>query len=177
MVLFHRVTNLASPWESTSVPLAQDALTVLITVAAIPGLDRRRRQVPSRGLYPSDEILEFLELRDIADHDASGMSGGQQKLLEMGRVLMLDPDCILLDEPTAGVNPVLAEKIGDYIQTLNDRGTTFFIIEHDMTWMSEIADTISVLAQGQHIATGSFEEVKQRQDVREAYLGSAAAEV
>jgi ABC-type branched-subunit amino acid transport system ATPase component len=124
----------------------------------------------------ADEILSFLEIDHIADNQARGMSGGQQKLLELARVLMLDPACILLDEPTAGVNPALENRILEHIETLNERGTTFVIVEHDMTVMRTIVDTVSVFDQGRHIVEGSFEEVKQDEHVREAYLGSAADE-
>ncbi|WP_217350882.1 ABC transporter ATP-binding protein [Salinadaptatus halalkaliphilus] len=117
------------------------------------------------------EILEFLEIDHIADNEARGMSGGQQKLLELARVLMLDPDCILLDEPSAGVNPALEKRILDHIQELNDDGTTFIMVEHDMDVMRTIADTVTVLDQGQLIAEGSFDEVTGNDRVREAYLG------
>lgn len=123
-----------------------------------------------------DEILEFLEIEHVAAHQARELSGGQQKLLELGRVLVLDPDCILLDEPTAGVNPALEKRILTHIQTLNDRGQTFVIVEHDMSVMRSIVDTVSVFDQGAHIAEGPFDEVKQDPHVREAYLGSAADE-
>ncbi|ODR79540.1 ABC transporter ATP-binding protein [Haladaptatus sp. W1] len=124
----------------------------------------------------ADEILSFLEIDHIADNQARGMSGGQQKLLELARVLMLDPDCILLDEPTAGVNPALENRILEHIETLNERGTTFVIVEHDMTVMRTVVDTVSVFDQGRHIVEGPFEEVKRDEHVREAYLGSAADE-
>jgi ABC-type branched-subunit amino acid transport system ATPase component len=121
----------------------------------------------------AQEILEFLDIDHIADDDASGMSGGQKKLLGLGRVLMLDPECILLDEPTAGVNPALADRILEHLRELNDRGTTFMIIEHDMDVLKQIVDTVSVLDQGRHIVHGTFEEVSTDDRVREAYLGSA----
>jgi branched-chain amino acid transport system ATP-binding protein len=121
----------------------------------------------------AQEILEFLDIDHIADDDASGMSGGQKKLLGLGRVLMLDPACILLDEPTAGVNPALADRILEHLRELNDRGTTFMIIEHDMDVLKQIVDTVSVLDQGRHIVQGTFEEVSTDDRVREAYLGSA----
>ncbi|WP_435335855.1 ABC transporter ATP-binding protein [Haloarchaeobius sp. TZWWS8] len=124
----------------------------------------------------ADEILEFLEIDHIADNQARGMSGGQQKLLDLGRVLMLDPKCVLLDEPTAGVNPALEKRILDHIATLNEQGTTFIIIEHDMTVMRTIVDTVSVFDQGRLIAEGTFDEVKTDDHVRNAYLGSADGE-
>lgn len=122
----------------------------------------------------ADEILEFLEIDHIAEDQASSMSGGQQKLLELGRILMLDPACILLDEPTAGVNPALEKRIMAHIHELNDEGTTFVIIEHDMSVMRTLADTITVFDQGANIVEGTFDEVKADEQVREAYLGKAA---
>lgn len=139
----------------------------LLAVRTPDDLDKQAR---------ADEILEFLEIDHIADNQARGMSGGQQKLLDLGRVLMLDPECVLLDEPTAGVNPALEKRILDHIAELNEQGTTFVIIEHDMTVMQTIVDTVSVLDQGQIIAEGPFEEIKTDEHVRRAYLGSAADE-
>lgn len=124
----------------------------------------------------ADEILEFLEIDHIADNQAKGMSGGQQKLLELGRVLMLDPECVLLDEPTAGVNPALEERLLEHISSLNGEGKTFVLIEHDMTVMSEITDTITVLDQGKKIANGTFDEIKRDPRVQRAYLGSTPDE-
>ncbi|WP_247010060.1 ABC transporter ATP-binding protein [Halorientalis litorea] len=124
----------------------------------------------------AQEILEFLEIDHIADDGASGMSGGQKKLLGLGRVLMLDPEMILLDEPTAGVNPALADRILDHLRELNEDGTTFMIIEHDMDVLKQIVDTVSVLDQGEHIVQGTFDEVSTDTRVREAYLGSADEE-
>lgn len=123
-----------------------------------------------------EEILEFLEIDHIADNQARGMSGGQQKLLELARVLMLDPELVLLDEPAAGVNPALESRIMDHIHDLNNEGTTFIVIEHDMHVMQTLADTVSVFDSGQHIAEGSFEEVSTDEAVREAYLGGTTAE-
>lgn len=119
----------------------------------------------------ADEILEFLEIDHLADDDARGMSGGQHKLLGLARVLMLDPQCILLDEPSAGVNPALEKRILGHIQELNDQGTTFVLVEHDMDVMRTITDTVTVLDQGQIIAEGDFDEVTANERVREAYLG------
>ena len=102
------------------------------------------------------------------------MSGGQQKLLELARVLMLDPEVIMLDEPAAGVNPALEERIMDHIRDLNDEGTTFVVVEHDMNVIQSIVDSVSVFDQGALISEGTFDEVRQDERVREAYLGTAA---
>jgi branched-chain amino acid transport system ATP-binding protein len=133
---------------------------------------RSREQKRSR----AEEILAFLEIDHIADNQARGMSGGQQKLLELGRVLMLDPALVMLDEPAAGVNPALESRIMDHIHELNDRGTTFVVIEHDMHVMRTLADTVYVFDAGTHIAEGDFETVSADPAVREAYLGGTTAE-
>ena len=134
--------------------------------------DRSREQKRSR----AEEILSFLEIDHIANNQARGMSGGQQKLLELGRVLMLDPALVMLDEPAAGVNPALESRIIDHIHELNDRGTTFIVIEHDMHVMQTLADAVSVFDAGAHIAEGDFETVSSDPAVREAYLGGTTAE-
>ncbi|MFB6122073.1 MAG: ABC transporter ATP-binding protein [Haloferacaceae archaeon] len=156
-----RTFQIVSPFKNMTV--RQNLLAV-----TAPDVDDKRDR--------ADEILEFLEIDHIADNQARGMSGGQQKLLELGRVLMLDPECVLLDEPTAGVNPALEKELLAHIETLNEQGTTFVIVEHDMDVMRTVVDTVSVFDQGKHIVEGSFEEVKQDTRVREAYLGSAADE-
>ena len=102
------------------------------------------------------------------------MSGGQQKLLELARVLMLDPKVIMLDEPAAGVNPALQERIMDHIRELNEEGTSFVVVEHDMSVIRSIVDTVSVFDQGALIAEGTFDEVRQDKQVRQAYLGTTA---
>lgn len=122
------------------------------------------------------EIMEFLEIDHIANNEARGMSGGQQKLLELGRVLMLDPELVMLDEPAAGVNPALESRIMDHIHELNNDGTTFIVIEHDMHVMKTLADSVSVFDSGSHIAQGNFEDISQDDAVREAYLGGTTAE-
>jgi branched-chain amino acid transport system ATP-binding protein len=119
----------------------------------------------------AQEILEQLEITHIADHEASDISGGQQQLLELGRILMLDPACIMLDEPTAGVNPALQARILDHLRELNEDGQTFVIIEHDMSVISGLTDRVSVLNQGQIVMQGDFDTVTNDERVREAYLG------
>jgi len=121
----------------------------------------------------AERLLEVLELTAVADHEASDISGGQAKLLELGRVLMLDPDCLLLDEPTAGVNPATQRKLLDALGRVNDGGTTLVVIEHDMRVIDEIADRITVLSGGSVLARGSFSDVVADERVRDAYIGHA----
>lgn len=124
----------------------------------------------------ADETLALLDIDHIADQPSQDTSGGQQKLLELGRVLMLDPALVLLDEPTAGVNPALADRIIEHILSLNDDGTSFLVIEHDMDVMQNLADIVTVFDSGQIIAEGSFADVTADDRVMEAYLGSDQAD-
>lgn len=154
-----RTFQIVSPFENMTV--RQNLLAVQTT----DDFDKQARV---------DEILTFLDIDHIAENQASGMSGGQQKLLELARVLMLDPEVIMLDEPAAGVNPALEERIMDHIRDLNDEGTTFVVVEHDMNVIQSIVDSVSVFDQGALISEGTFDEVRQDERVREAYLGTAA---
>lgn len=121
-----------------------------------------------------EETLAFLKLAKVADVPSGRLSGGQKKLLELGRVLMTEPKLILLDEPFAGVNPVLIEELSEHIRVLNARGIGFIIIEHDLGALSRLVDTLHVMDRGRLIASGAPGEVLKRQVVREAYLGGAA---
>jgi branched-chain amino acid transport system ATP-binding protein len=121
-----------------------------------------------------EETIDFLKLRAVADVSAGRLSGGQKKLLELGRVLMTKPKLILLDEPFAGVNPVLIEELSGHIRALNQRGIGFVIIEHDLSALSRLVSVLHVMDQGKLLASGAPAEVLARKDVREAYLGGAA---
>lgn len=118
-----------------------------------------------------DDTLEFLALDHLGDEYASGLSGGQRKLLELGRVLMMEPDILLLDEPLAGVNPALGEELLDRLNELNDRGRTILFIEHDMDVVMTHCDRVVVLHNGSTLATGSPSLVQEDERVAEAYLG------
>jgi branched-chain amino acid transport system ATP-binding protein len=118
-----------------------------------------------------DETLSFLELDHLADEYASGLSGGQRKLLELGRVLMMDPEIILLDEPVAGVNPALTDDLLDRLHALNNRGRTILLIEHDMDVVMGHCDRVVVLHNGQTLAVGPPGIVQKDKRVVEAYLG------
>lgn len=116
-------------------------------------------------------ILEELDIDHVAENKADELSGGQQKLLELARVLMLNPKLILLDEPAAGVNPALMDDIIERIHGLNEQGTTFLVVEHDMSVMNELCDRLIVMDSGRKIADGTFNEIRQNPAVKEAYLG------
>jgi len=119
----------------------------------------------------ADEMLELLELEPLATEYAGNLSGGQRKLLELGRVLMTEPELILLDEPVAGVNPTLTRKLLGRIETLREAGYTFCIVEHDMEVIMNLSDTIIVMDQGRKLMQGTPEEVRSDPRVIDAYLG------
>ena len=130
------------------------------------------RSEEERVCAKADEVIEFLEISQVADELAGNLSGGQKKLLELGRTMMVDAKIVLLDEVGAGVNRTLLKKIGDAILRLrSERGYTFFMIEHDMDFISRLCERVIVMAEGAVLADGTAEEVKADERVGEAYLG------
>ncbi|MFE3835673.1 ABC transporter ATP-binding protein [Pseudogemmobacter sonorensis] len=120
----------------------------------------------------ADEVLDFLTISHIADSRASEISGGQKKLVELGRTMMVDARIVFLDEVGAGVNRTLLNTIGDAIVRLNrERGYTFCVIEHDMDFIGRFCDPVICMAEGRVLAEGSVEQVKSDERVIEAYLG------
>ena len=117
------------------------------------------------------ELLEEFGLARLAQERAGNLSYGQKKLLEFAAVLMGDPRLVLLDEPTAGVNPVLVEQIEERIRELNARGLTFLVVEHNMNLVMRLCDPVVVLAQGSKLAEGHPDEVRNDSRVLDAYLG------
>lgn len=121
----------------------------------------------------ADEVLDFLTITHVADERAGNLSGGQKKLLELGRTMMVDAKIVFLDEVGAGVNKTLLFTIGDAILRLNqERGYTFCMIEHDMNFIGLLCDPVIVMAEGRVLTEGTFEEVKSNEQVIEAYLGT-----
>ena len=121
----------------------------------------------------ADEVIEFLEISHVADELAGNLSGGQKKLLELGRTMMVDAKIVFLDEVGAGVNRTLLNTIGDAIIRLNkERGYTFCVIEHDMEFIGRLCDPVIVMAEGGVLAKGTIDEIKSNEQVIEAYLGT-----
>ena len=119
------------------------------------------------------DVIEFLNLKHLTQELAGNLSGGQKKLLELGRTMMVDSKLVLLDEVGAGVNRTLLNEIIDAIKRLNrEKNYTFFVIEHDMDLIEKICDPVIVMAEGSVLFQGKFHEVKSSEEVIEAYLGS-----
>lgn len=118
------------------------------------------------------ELLERFNLAAKADDFAGSLSGGQRKLLEMARALMLNPDLIMLDEPMAGVNPALKQSLLDHIRDIREEGTTVMFVEHDMDMVRDVSDWVVVMAQGEIISEGTPTTVMRDQRVIDAYLGA-----
>ncbi len=124
-------------------------------------------------LKKADEVLEFLTIDHLKDEKAGNLSGGQKKLLELGRTMMVDAKIVFLDEVGAGVNRTLLRTIGDAIVRLNqERGYTFVVIEHDMEFIGRICDPVICMAEGKVLAEGTLDEIKANEHVIEAYLGT-----
>jgi branched-chain amino acid transport system ATP-binding protein/neutral amino acid transport system ATP-binding protein len=115
-----------------------------------------------------------LNLLHVGDNRAIDLSGGQKKLLELGRALMAEPKLIMLDEPAAGINPTLAKKLGEHILALKSRGMTFLIVEHNMGLVAALCDHVVVLVQGKHFIEGRFSDLRADARVQEAYMGHRA---
>nr|WP_297402987.1 ABC transporter ATP-binding protein [uncultured Marinobacter sp.] len=135
-----------------------------LLAAAVEGEWQRARE-------RMEDTLDMLEIGHVVDNLASELSGGQQKLLEFGRVCMRDPKVVLLDEVTAGVHPNIRKTILEAIQRLRKTGITFLIIEHDMEMVRETCDRLVVMDRGSIVAEGSFDEIASDTNVQQAYLG------
>ena len=155
--IFPRLTAL----ENMLVPVRRRGLRALLS-GATWGHEKAR----------AIEMLEFLEIAHVADKLGGALSYGQRKLLELGAVMMAEPDLVLLDEPAGGVNPALLERIGEHIRKLNDRGITFLIVEHNMGFVMNLCTNVIVLHRGRTIANGKPEMVRQDPAVLDAYLGA-----
>jgi ABC-type branched-subunit amino acid transport system ATPase component len=137
--------------------------------ALLRGGAARRREASLR--REAELIAERLRLTRVLGAPAAALSGGQKKLLEIGRALMARPRLLLLDEPVAGVNPTLAREIGDHLRALVAEGISVLLIEHHMDTIAALCDPVIVMADGRHLREGSFAEVAADPLVQEAYMG------
>ncbi len=154
--LFHEMTVL----ENLVAPLRSFSLRQL-TAGAVSGTEAKR----------AEELLDFVGMGAYIDQPAHALSYGQQKLVELAQVLMLDPKLIMLDEPAGGINPTLIARLGETIRELNAQGKTFLIVEHNMPFVLGLCQPVLVLARGKRIAQGGPDEIQRDPQVLDAYLG------
>ena len=160
------------------------SLTVLENLMMVPGNQRGEKLIYAlfgdKAVMKEEEeirvkaieVIEFLNLKHLTQEIAGNLSGGQKKLLELGRTMMVEANLVLLDEVGAGVNRTLLNEISDAILRLNkERNYTFFVIEHDMDLIEKICDPVIVMAEGGVLFEGKFSQVKSNEEVIEAYLG------
>ncbi len=167
---FHKLTTLEN---LMTVPSGQDGENLFKAWFAPTAVARREAEVRTL----AEDTLHFLGLDAVRDVHAGNLSGGQKKLLELGRAMMSGANTILLDEPGAGVNPTLLGQLAEKIQVLNrDRGITFCIVEHNMDMIAKLCDPIIVMAMGSVLTIGTMEEIRKDSRVLEAYLGSGTQE-
>ncbi len=157
-------------WENLMVvPGNQIGERIAQTWVGRKGILRQEGKIKTR----AREVLEFLELEDVAELPAGNLSGGQKKLLELGRTMMVDSRIVFLDEVGAGVNRTLLKKITKAIQSLNrEYNYTFCLIEHDMDFIGALCDPVICMAEGRILTQGSMAEVTNNEDVIHAYLGA-----
>jgi branched-chain amino acid transport system ATP-binding protein len=138
-----------------------------------PGVVRERDlQVKQK----ANDVIDFLKLAHVKNELAGNLSGGQKKLLELGRTMMVDAKVVLLDEVAAGVNRTLLQDLAANIERMNQElGYTFFVIEHDMDLIGRLCDPVIVMAQGEKIAEGPMAEIRANPAIIEAYFGSPVA--
>lgn len=134
-------------------------------------VEREEQQIREK----ANGLLEFLNLSDLQNEYSGNLSGGQLKLLELGRALMSDPKVILLDEPAAGVNPTLLEEIIDRIRDIHSQGVTFLIIEHNMELVMRLCSSILVMAEGDILMRGAPEEIRSDPRLIDAFLGGGTS--
>ena len=135
---------------------------------------RSVREQEEAAIAKARALLKRVDLWKLADAPAGTLSGGQKKLLEICRALMLDPSILLLDEPSAGVNPTRIGELVEFVQVLRQEGTTFGLVEHNMTMVRALCDHVYVLAEGRILTEGRFDDVIADAQVASAYLGTQA---
>lgn len=164
----HEFTRLSVVENLMMVPGHQAGENLINTWFRRQQVNREERAINER----AREVIDFLNLGHVADEIAGNLSGGQKKLLELGRTMMVDAKIVFLDEVGAGVNRTLLREIGDAIIKLNqEKNYTFCMIEHDMDFISRLCDPVICMAEGAVLAEGTADEVKTNEAVIEAYLG------
>ena len=164
----HEFTNLTVLENLMMVPGGQSGEN-LVNALLKPGLVHKEEEQVRNKAY---EVIDFLNLKHLANELAGNLSGGQKKLLELGRTMMVDAKLVLLDEVGAGVNRTLLKNIGTSIQRLNqEKGYTFCMIEHDMDFISRLCNPVIVMAEGSVLFEGTSDQVKKNEKVIESYLG------
>ena len=164
----HEFTNLTVLENLMMVPGNQSG-EKLMTALLKPKLVKEEEEIVKQKAY---EVIDFLNLKHLSNELAGNLSGGQKKLLELGRTMMVDAKIVLLDEVGAGVNRTLLKDIGTAILRLNkEKGYTFCMIEHDMDFISRMCDPVIVMAEGSVLFEGTPNEVKKNEKVIESYLG------
>lgn len=164
----HEFTRLSVIENLMMVPAHQSGENLVNAWFRRGRVEQEERQINQRAM----EVVDFLNLGHIADEIAGNLSGGQKKLLELGRTMMVDAKIVFLDEVGAGVNRTMLRQIGDAIIKLNqEKNYSFCMIEHDMDFISRLCDPVICMAEGAVLAEGTADEVKNNEEVIEAYLG------
>ena len=164
----HEFSTLTVLENLMMVPSNQLGEKLLYTWINQSKVKKQEEQIRSKAI----EVIDFLNLTHLTQELAGNLSGGQKKLLELGRTMMVDAKLVLLDEVGAGVNRTLLKEISEAIIRLNkEKNYTFFVIEHDMELISKLCDPVIVMAEGGVLYQGTFDEVKTNESVIEAYLG------
>ncbi len=165
----HEFSSLTVRENLMMVPAAQSGETLWNTWFGRKRIADQERALKAK----ADEVLEFLTIDHLKDEKAGNLSGGQKKLLELGRTMMVDAKIVFLDEVGAGVNRTLLMTIADAIVRLNkERNYTFVVIEHDMDFIGKICNPVICMAEGKVLAEGTLDEIKANEHVIEAYLGT-----
>ena len=164
----HEFTSLTVLENLMMVPGNQRGEKLMFALFADQSVKNQEEEIRVKAI----EVIDFLNLTHLTQEIAGNLSGGQKKLLELGRTMMVDAQLVLLDEVGAGVNRTLLNEISDVILRLNkERNYTFFVIEHDMDLIEKICDPVIVMAEGSVLFEGKFSDVKSNENVIEAYLG------
>ena len=165
----HEFSSMTVRENLMMVPAAQSGETLWNAWFGRGRIAQEERELAAK----ADEVLEFLTIDHLAEEKAGNLSGGQKKLLELGRTMMVDARIVFLDEVGAGVNRTLLKTIGDAIVRLNkERGYTFCVIEHDMEFIGRLCDPVIVMAEGKVLAEGTADAIMHDEAVIEAYLGT-----